>query len=291
MKGHLSTPCKHWKQLANERPLIWGEMNWMAYETLEFENRDGLRLVGRLERPQDGPAEAYVLFAHCFTCGKDAKAAFYISRTLAQSGLAVLRFDFTGLGQSEGDFAETNFTSNVADLIAAARFMDKQGLAPTVLIGHSLGGAAVIQAAAVIPSVQAVAVIGTPATPAHVKRHFEGAQARIESEGQAEVHLAGRSVLIKKQFVEDVDQVNMETALHQLNAALLILHAPGDDVVGIENAGLIFRAARHPKSFVALDGADHLLVDPADARYAGQLIAAWADRYVAGPGIQTSLQT
>jgi putative redox protein len=256
-------------------------MTPMVFENLAFENADGLRLAGRLALPDGRPA-AYALFAHCFTCGKDVKAAFHISKTLTQAGLAALRFDFTGLGESQGDFAATNFSTNVSDLIAAARFMVDRGMAPSVLIGHSLGGAAVIRAAAAIPSARAVAVIGTPAAPAHVKQHFAGAQARIESEGQAEVHLAGRSVRIKKQFVEDVDQVNMETALDQLNCALLIMHAPGDDVVGIENAGRIFRAARHPKSFVALDGADHLLADPADARYAGHLIAAWAGRYIAG---------
>lgn len=256
----------------------------MPFETLEFENQDGLRLAARLETPADGQAAALALFAHCFTCGKDVKAAFHISRSLAQAGLAVLRFDFAGLGQSEGDFADTNFTSNVNDLIAAARFMAQRGMAPTVLIGHSLGGAAVIQAATAIPSVRAVAAIGAPAAPAHVKQHFGRAQTRIENEGQARLNLGGRDLRITRQFLEDVDGVVLETALQQLGRALLILHAPGDEVVGIENAGRIFRAARHPKSFIALDGADHLLGDAADARYAGRLIAAWAARYITAPG-------
>jgi putative redox protein len=254
----------------------------MRRETLEFENADGLRLAARLDRPVDGRARAFALFAHCFTCGKDIKAAFYISRALTQAGLAVLRFDFTGLGQSEGDFADTNFTSNVNDLKAAARFMAAHDMAPVVLIGHSLGGAAVIQAAAAIPSARAVAVVGAPAAPAHVKQHLAGTQAQIESAGQAEVNVGGRDLQIKKQFLEDIEGVELETALKQLGRALLILHAPGDDVVAIENAARIYRAARHPKSFVSLDGADHLLADPVDARYAGQLIAAWAARYIDG---------
>ena len=255
----------------------------MTYETLEFENRDGLRLVGRLERPQNGPAEAYVLFAHCFTCGKDVKAAFHMSRTLTQSGLAVLRFDFTGLGQSEGDFADTNFTSNVTDLIAAARFMDQKGQAPTVLIGHSFGGTAVIQAASSIPSVKALVIIGAPASPAHVKQHFSGFQSRIESEGQAVVPVGGKAIRIARQFFRDIDQVDMDAAVSKLDRPLLILHAPTDDVVGIEHAARIYRAAKHPKSFIALDGANHLLSDAADARYAGRLIAAWATRYIVAP--------
>lgn len=259
----------------------------MAFETVEFENADGLRLAGRLELPDGRPA-AHAVFAHCFTCGKDIRAAFHISRTLTASGLAVLRFDFTGLGQSEGEFAETNFTTNVNDLISAARHMVERNRPPTLLIGHSLGGAAVIQAAAAIPSVRAVAAIAAPATPAHVKQHFAGVQARIESEGQAEVHLAGREIQIKRQFLEDVDRADMASALQDLACALLILHAPADDVVGIENAARIYQMAKHPKSFIALDGADHLLSDAADARYAARLIAAWASRYVAAPDMQTS---
>ncbi len=255
----------------------------MAFETVEFENTDGLRLAGRLERPERGRAAACALFAHCFTCGKDIKAAFHISRALTASGMAVLRFDFTGLGQSEGDFAETNFTSNVNDLIAAARHMTARDLPPTLLIGHSLGGAAAIQAAAAISSVRAVATIGAPSTPAHVKQHFVNIQARIESEGQAEVRLAGRDLRIKRQFLEDVDRADMTSALQQLNGALLILHAPADDVVGIDNAARIFQMAKHPKSFIALDGANHLLSDSTDARYAARLIAAWASRYLVPP--------
>ncbi len=253
----------------------------MPSEPLEFENPDGLRLAARLDLPEDGRPAAFALFAHCFTCGKDVKAAYYISRALTRAGVAVLRFDFTGLGQSQGEFADTTLTSNVADLVTAARFMKGRGMAPAILIGHSLGGAAVILAAAEINSARAVAVIGTPAEPAHVRRHFEDHQGLIEAQGQAEVQLGERNVRITRQFLEDIDQVNMETALHQLGRALLILHAPTDKVVDIAHAARIFRAARHPKSFISLDGADHLLADANDARYAGRLIAAWAGRYVA----------
>ncbi len=255
----------------------------MAFESVDFENTDGLRLVGRLERPERGRAVACALFAHCFTCGKDIKAAFHISRALTGSGLAVLRFDFTGLGQSEGEFAETNFTSNVSDLIAAARYMTARDLPPTLLIGHSLGGAAAIQAASTISSVRAVATIGTPATPAHVKQHLVNIQTRVANEGQAEVRLAGRDILIKKQFLEDVDRADLASALQRLDGALLILHAPADDVVGVDHAARIYQMAKHPKSFIALDGADHLLSDSADARYAARLIAAWASRYLPPP--------
>ena len=255
----------------------------MASETVEFENADGLRLAGRLERPDGGHVAACALFAHCFTCGKDIKAAFHISRALTGSGLAVLRFDFTGLGQSEGDFAETNFTSNVSDLIAAGHFMTARDLPPTLLIGHSLGGAAAIQAAAAISSVRAVATIAAPATPAHVKRHLVDIQARGANEGQGDVRLAGRDIRINKQFLEDVDRADMVSALQQLDGALLILHAPADEVVGIDHAARIYQMAKHPKSFIALDGADHLLSDSTDARYAAGLIAAWASRYLPPP--------
>ncbi len=252
----------------------------MAFESVEFENTEGLRLAGRLERPDHGRTVASALFAHCFTCGKDVKAAFHISRTLTESGLAVLRFDFAGLGQSQGEFAETNFTSNVHDLIAASRYMTARDLPPTLLIGHSLGGAAVIQAAPAIASVRAVATVGAPATPAHVKQHLVNIQAKIANEGQAEVNLAGRDVLIKRQFLEDVDRADLASALRDLNCALLILHAPTDDVVGVDHAARLYQLAKHPKSFIALDGADHLLSDSTAARYAARLIAAWASRYV-----------
>ncbi|MDJ0721390.1 MAG: alpha/beta hydrolase [Desulfobacterales bacterium] len=252
----------------------------MASESVEFENADGLRLVGRLERPDDGRAVASALFAHCFTCGKDIKAAFHISRALSGLGLGVLRFDFTGLGHSEGVFAETNFSSNVNDLIAAAGYMTARDRPPTLLIGHSLGGAAAIQAASAIASVRAVATIGTPATPAHVKQHLVNIQAKIANEGQAEVRLAGRDVLIKRQFLEDVDRTDMASALQRLDGALLIMHAPADEVVGVDHAARIYQMANHPKSFIALDGADHLLSASADARYAARLIAAWASRYL-----------
>lgn len=252
----------------------------MKIKKVTFANQGGDLLGGRLDLPPGGAPEAYALFAHCFTCTKDSKAAAYISRALTDKNIAVFRFDFTGLGESSGDFAETSFTSNVEDLVAAADFMETAYEGPQVLIGHSLGGAAVIRAAAQINSARAVVTIGSPSDPGHVMQHIEGYRDEIESRGSAAVSIAGRQFRINKEFLDDLKQNRMTDAVRDLNRALLVLHAPLDDTVGIDNAARIFKTARHPKSFVSLADADHLLSRPEDARYAGALIAAWADKYI-----------
>ena len=239
----------------------------------------GGELAARLDMPQGEP-RACALFAHCFTCSKDIAAASAIAQTLADLGIAVLRFDFTGLGHSAGEFSNTNFSSNVMDLVAAADFMRENIGAPQILIGHSLGGAAVIAAAARIPESEAVVTIGAPADPSHVLGSMHASLETIEKEGSAQVTLAGRSFEITRQFVEDISMSNIRDALGDLGKALLVLHAPGDSVVGIDNASDIFTAAKHPKSFVSLDGADHLLSRSFDAEYVAEVIAAWVSRYV-----------
>jgi putative redox protein len=252
----------------------------MQFKNLEFKNKDGQTLSARLDFPVDGKPMAYALFAHCFTCSKNIKAIAHISRALTREGLAVLRFDFTGLGESEGDFADTNFSSNVDDLLLAADFLKSNYQAPEILIGHSFGGAAVLQAASRIPSSTAVVTIAAPSDPQHVTRALGSATASIQNQGQADVTLAGRTFTLKKQFLDDLNFVNMADTLKNLDRSLLILHSPIDETVGIENAAHIFQAARHPKSFISLDTADHLLTDSADSLYAGSVIAAWARKYV-----------
>jgi putative redox protein len=249
------------------------------FEKLTFPGAHDAILAGRLELPE-GPPRAYALFAHCFTCTKDIFAAGRIAEALAGHDIAVLRFDFTGLGASEGDFAHTNFSSNVQDLVKAADFLRECHAAPTILIGHSLGGAAVLAAAHRIPEAVAVATIGAPADPAHVAHLFTDKRAEIEAAGEAEVHLAGRPFRIRKQFLDDIAQQNSAAMLSKLAKALLVFHAPRDQIVGIENAAAIFQAARHPKSFVSLDNADHLLTRRADAIYVADVLAAWAARYI-----------
>lgn len=244
-----------------------------------FAGTDGQTLAGRLELPT-GPITATAVFAHCFTCGKDSVAASRISRALAARGVAVLRFDFTGLGQSDGDFANTTFTSNVDDLVCAANHLRDTTGAPSVLIGHSLGGAAVLAAARHVPEVRAVATIGAPADTAHVEHLLGPSKAEIETHGVAEVQLAGRPFRISTGFLTDIKQQNQTACVAGLNRALLVMHSPQDDLVGIDNARLIFDAARHPKSFVSLDGADHLLTAHADATYVAEVLAAWASRYL-----------
>ena len=248
-------------------------------EKITFPGALGAPLAARLDRP-DGPHRATALFAHCFSCSKDIAAARRISARLAARGIAVLRFDFTGLGHSEGEFANTTFTSNVGDLKAAADWLAERGMAPGLLVGHSLGGAAVLKAAGEIASVRAVATIGAPFDPHHVTRNFAHALDEIEAEGTAEVTLGGRAFTIGRDFVHDTAQAEMAKAIGGLRKALLVLHAPTDAIVGIENASDIFMAAKHPKSFVTLDGADHLLTRGADADYAAEVIAAWAVRYL-----------
>jgi len=252
----------------------------MRFKKLEFKNLAGQKLSARLDLPVDDKPSTYSLFAHCFTCSKNIKAISHISRALTHNGIAVMRFDFTGLGESEGDFADTNFSSNVGDLVAAAEFMATQYEAPKILIGHSLGGAAVLQAAAKIPSAAAVITVAAPADPGHVTRALGDTKDIIERRGEAKVNLAGRTFKIKKQFLDDLASVPMEHTIRNLNRALLIFHSPVDDVVGIENASKIFQIARHPKSFISLDRADHLLMNPKDSQYVGSLIAAWAVKYI-----------
>jgi putative redox protein len=256
----------------------------MDFEKLEFSNEAGQRLAARMDLPDDKQPVAFALFAHCFTCSKNIKAAAHISRALTADGIAVFRFDFTGLGESEGDFGDTSFSSNVDDLVMAAKFMADTYEGPKILIGHSLGGAAVLQAAARIPSSVAVITIAAPADPNHVTLALGDSKEIIERRGEANVDLAGRTFKIKKQFLDDLESVRMQQTIQNLKRALLIFHAPTDGVVGIDNAARIFKTARHPKSFISLDKADHLLMNPEDSRYVGSLIAAWASRYIDAKG-------
>jgi putative redox protein len=248
-------------------------------ERIDFTGALGQRLAGRLHRPA-GPVRAYALFAHCFTCSKDLKTAVRISSALAEHGIATLRFDFTGLGESEGDFADTNFSSNIEDLVKAADMLRERFDAPAVLIGHSLGGAAVLAAAQEIPEAKAVATIGAPADPAHVRHLLGPHKPTIDERGEAEVILAGRQFRIRKQFLDDLEAQKPKQRLARLDRALLLFHAPGDEIVGIDNARQIYEAARHPKSFVSLEGADHLLTREGDAEYVAIVLAAWAHRYI-----------
>ena len=244
-----------------------------------FPNTRGETLAGILNMPASTPL-AYALFAHCFTCSKDIKAAANIARALNDEGIAVLRFDFTGLGDSEGAFADTNFSSNVADLLAAVDYLEKQHEAPTLLVGHSLGGTAILQAAPQVPSAVAVATIGSPFDPAHVLNLFGDAEDALQERGEAEVNLGGRPFVMKRQFVEDLGEQSLQETVGALRKALLVMHAPLDNIVKIDNASELFRAAKHPKSFISLDNADHLLSRATDSRYVGHVLAAWASRYL-----------
>jgi putative redox protein len=251
----------------------------MRSEKVVFDNGRGQELAARLELPSGEP-RAWALFAHCFTCSKDIAAASRVSRALGGEGLAVLRFDFTGLGNSEGDFGNEGFSSNVADLIAAAGALRDRWSPPQLLVGHSLGGAAVLAAAAEIPEVRAVATIGAPSDTVHVKQLFALDLEEIEREGSAAVELAGRPFRISRDFVRDLEQQDLAERVRELGRALLIMHSPEDTIVGIEHAARLYQAARHPKSFVSLDGADHLLGDRKDSTYVARLLAAWASRYL-----------
>jgi len=248
-------------------------------ERFQFAGSEGQQLAAALDTPE-GRIRAYALFAHCFTCGKDVLAAKRIAVALAANGIAVLRFDFTGLGSSEGDFANSTFASNVADLVRAANHLRETKKAPAVLIGHSLGGAAILVAAERIPEAKAVVTIAAPSDPAHVTGLFADRIEEIRKHGKAEVSLAGRPFTIKREFLDDVAEVSLMDHVTKLHKALLIMHAPTDDTVGIDNATRIFVAARHPKSFVSLAGADHLLSDRRDSGYVAEVIAAWASRYI-----------
>lgn len=251
----------------------------METQRVRFDNGNGLELTGLVDLPSGVP-RAFALFAHCFTCGKNLRAARIISDTLAAAGIATMRFDFTGLGQSEGDFADTSFSSNVDDLRAAVRFLEKNYQAPQLLLGHSLGGTAVLQVAGDVTSARAVATIGSPARPTHVAHLLESSRQTLERDGIATVSLGGREFQLKKSFLDDLEQHDLPNAIRRLRKALLIFHSPNDEIVEIENASELYRAALHPKSFVSLDGADHLLSDEDDARYVAATLAAWARRYL-----------
>lgn len=254
--------------------------NYHKTERVEFKSTEGETLAGRLEVPLLCEAKAYAIFAHCFTCTKDIAAATYIARQLAAMGIAVLRFDFTGLGNSEGDFSNTNFSSNVADLVKAAEFLSENYQAPSLIIGHSLGGAAVLAAVDSIPSIKAVATIGAPAEPAHVAQHFAKTKCDIIKDGEAKLDIGGREFSIKKQFLDDIEEQKLSDKIAALHTPLLILHSPIDNVVGIENAQKIYQAASHPKSFISLADADHLLSNSKDAEYVAETISSWAKRYL-----------
>lgn len=251
-------------------------------DRVEFVGSGGFKLVGSFERGE-GSERATALFAHCFTCSKDVAAASRVSRALASRGISVLRFDFTGLGSSEGDFENTTFSSNVEDLCAAALWLEQEHRAPELLVGHSLGGAAVLRAAARLSGVRAVATIGAPFEPGHVKKLLKSARDEIERDGKAKVELAGRTFTIKKEFLDDLERHDEPEFLSQLRCAKLLLHSPTDEIVGIANAGHLYEALKHPKSFVSLDGADHLLSRREDSTYVASLLSTWSSRYFSQP--------
>lgn len=259
----------------------------MSLNKITFINKNGQTLSGRLELPSDQQPHNFALFAHCFTCNKNLGAVRNISKALTSNGFGVLRFDFTGLGESEGDFADTNFSGNVEDLIAAANYLETHYQAPSLLIGHSLGGAASIFAAAEIDSIKAVATVGAPSNPKHVQHLFKSSIDEIEAKGEATLNLSGRDFTIKKQFIDDLQTKSLPEIAKQLNKALLVMHSPQDRTVEIKNAEEIYLAAKHPKSFVTLDGADHLLMRKEDSIYVGNVIANWASRYVIIPDTPT----
>ncbi|MCE2611791.1 bifunctional alpha/beta hydrolase/OsmC family protein [Flavobacteriaceae bacterium D16] len=255
----------------------------MKPQKIFFKNSEGQELVGRLELPADQHPHNFALFAHCFTCNKNLSAVRNISKALTQKGFGVLRFDFTGLGESDGDFADTNFSGNVEDLIAASDYLKEHYMPPALLVGHSLGGAAVIFAGAQLKAVQAVATIGAPSNPKHVAHLLRSKLEEIQAEGKASVTIGGRPFTIKKHFLDDLEAHTLPKVAKKLNKALLILHSPQDSTVTVKNAEEIYHAARHPKSFVSLDGADHLLTNSRDSHYTGRVIAEWASRYVRLP--------
>ncbi|MEM9258389.1 MAG: alpha/beta fold hydrolase [Bacteroidota bacterium] len=255
----------------------------MKSTKVTFPNGRGQQLSARLELPVNRQPHAYALFAHCFTCSSSLAAVRNISRELNMQGYGVLRFDFTGLGNSEGDFVDTNFSTNISDLVAAAEWLADNYEPVSLLVGHSLGGAAVLCAAHMTPSVKAVATIGAPFAPDHVSAHFAESIEEIEAAGAATVDIGGRPFKIAKQFLDDLENQRVEEHIKELDAALLFLHSPQDATVNIEEAAKLYHAAHHPKSFVSLDGADHLLTSGADAHYTGQVIAGWSSRYIIAP--------
>ena len=252
----------------------------MESSKISFKSREGIQLSGRLDLPADQKPHNFALFAHCFTCNKNFNAVRNVSRALTGRGFGVLQFDFTGLGASEGEFSESNFSGNVEDLLAAAEFLAEKHQSPTLIVGHSLGGAAAILAASQLDSVQAVATIGSPSNPQHVQHLFQNSIEEINESGKALVSIGGRSFTIKKHFLDDLSALTLPKVVKDLGKAILILHSPQDATVGIENASELYTAARHPKSFISLDGADHLLNREEDSLYAGDVIASWAKRYL-----------
>ncbi|MDO8978845.1 MAG: bifunctional alpha/beta hydrolase/OsmC family protein [Afipia sp.] len=251
----------------------------MPTEKFQFPGSDGQLLAASLDLP-DGAPSAFALLAHCFTCGKDVLAAKRIAEGLAKHGIATLRFDFTGIGASEGEFANTTFSSNIADLVLAADHLRKTKRAPSILIGHSLGGAAILAAASLIPEAKCVATVAAPSDPSHVTHLFKDQIPAIREQGEVEVSLAGRPFRIKREFLDDIAEHRLTDTVAKLHKPLLIFHSPTDDYVGIDNATRLFVAAKHPKSFISLTGADHLLTQKRDAVYVADMIAAWAMRFL-----------
>lgn len=248
-----------------------------------FTNRKGERLSGKLEFPVDQKPYTFAIFAHCFTCNKNLSAIHNISRALSLNGIGVLRFDFTGLGESEGEFEDTDFTSNVEDLVDAAAFLEEKYGPPELIIGHSFGGPAALVAASVISSIKAVVTINSPFEPEHVKHLIGDMQEKIRREGQAMVNIGGRPFSIRKQFLEDIESVDMESLVKGLNKALLIMHSPQDSIVEIRQAATLYETARHPKSFISLDKADHLLSEASDSLYVAEIISSWMRKYISRP--------
>jgi uncharacterized OsmC-like protein/alpha/beta superfamily hydrolase len=255
----------------------------MGVQKVAFKNRNNHELSARLEFPDNQPAHNYAVFAHCFTCNKNLLAIRNIARALNKEGIAVLRFDFTGLGESEGDFVDTNFSSNVNDLVDAAKFVEDNYMALSIIIGHSLGGAAAIFAAKQIDSIKAVATIGAPSSPSHVQHLFGSDVNDIERDGVAKVSIGGREFKLAKQFLDDIESKSMEACIKSLRKPMLVIHSPQDTVVGIQNAKEIYSSAFHPKSFISIDGADHMLSNKKDSNYVGEVIAGWASRYIDVP--------
>ncbi len=252
----------------------------MPSSKIEFTGSLGATLAAILDEPDSSP-RAYAMFAHCFTCSKDVIAASRISRALAKLGIGTFRFDFTGLGHSEGEFSDTTFSSNIGDLVAGADWMRTNRQAPCILIGHSLGGAAVLAAAPSIPECTAIATIGAPADPEHVIHLFDSASADIERDGKGEVSIGGRPFTVGQQLIDDLRDQDPQARIQSLKQALLVFHSPIDQIVGIENAAQIYSWAKHPKSFISIDGADHMLTKPKDAEFVAKMLSTWADRYAA----------
>lgn len=258
----------------------------MNIQKVSFKNKEDEQLAGRLELPLDQRPHNFVIFAHCFTCTKNLTAIRNVGRALTSAGFGVLRFDFTGLGESEGDFENTNFSGNVDDLIEAANFLKENYIAPSLIIGHSLGGAAAIFAASRLSYIKAVAVINSPSNPSHVMHLLKDSEQEITKNGKAKVNLGGIDFTIKKQFLDDLKNKSLSDVVSNFGKALLIMHSPQDKIVGIKNAEEIYKAAHHPKSFISLDGVDHLLSKKEDSQYVGEVIAGWASRYVDIPAIE-----